>query len=416
MKAKQPKEPEKPRRRQRGSGSIFQKLPCKKWVIQFYKNGRRVREATGFTDYDEAKKLLRQRLHEIDQGQYVARHGKPARVEDLHDILKAHIATNPKARKRDLPGRWAHLKPVFGALLASEVTTDDIRHYTATRLEKDKAAHATINRELGALKRMFRLAAQGTPPKVQRVPYIPMLREDNVRVGFVEDTGYARLVAEAGELWLRTFLELAFSYGWRRSELLGLRVAQVDIVARTIRLEPGSTKNRDGREVQMTSKVTELLTEAIRGKGKNDFVLTRKGNMAVKDFRTAWQNLCVRAELGAFICRCCKKPVLPSKKCACGSYKRHYEGLNPHDLRRSAAKALRSAGVPESVVMKIGGWKTAAMFRRYAIVSPADQLAAVKMLELARTERAEAEAKSLTPFTAPLSTQQHTTAKGVKPN
>jgi hypothetical protein len=57
-------------------------------------------------------------------------------------------------------------------------------------------------------------------------------------------------------------------------------------------------------------------------------------------------------------------------------------------MRRSAAKALRAAGVPESVVMAMGGWKTAAMFRRYAIVSTADQRAAVAMLERARSEKA----------------------------
>lgn len=59
-------------------------------------------------------------------------------------------------------------------------------------------------------------------------------------------------------------------------------------------------------------------------------------------------------------------------------------GLLRHDLRRSAAKALRAAGVPESVVMAMGGWKTAAMFRRYAIVSSADQEAAVERLEARR--------------------------------
>jgi hypothetical protein len=50
------------------------------------------------------------------------------------------------------------------------------------------------------------------------------------------------------------------------------------------------------------------------------------------------------------------------------------------------AKAARIAGVPESVVMAMGGWKTAAMFRRYAIVSDADQKAAVKMIAQARAE------------------------------
>jgi len=70
-------------------------------------------------------------------------------------------------------------------------------------------------------------------------------------------------------------------------------------------------------------------------------------------------------------------------------------------MRRSAAKALRAAGVPESVVMAMGGWKTAAMFRRYAIVSSADQRAAVEMLERARAERAAAISEGITLIPSP---------------
>jgi hypothetical protein len=54
--------------------------------------------------------------------------------------------------------------------------------------------------------------------------------------------------------------------------------------------------------------------------------------------------------------------------------------------------------------MAMGGWKTAAMFRRYAIVSSADRRAAVEMLERARAERIAA------PATEP------TVAEGAKPN
>jgi integrase len=60
----------------------------------------------------------------------------------------------------------------------------------------------------------------------------------------------------------------------------------------------------------------------------------------------------------------------------------------PHDFRRSAAKAARRAGVPEPVIMAMGGWKTPSMFRRYAIVSSADQRAAVEMIARERTEKA----------------------------
>jgi integrase len=71
-----------------------------------------------------------------------------------------------------------------------------------------------------------------------------------------------------------------------------------------------------------------------------------------------------------------------------------------HDLRRSAAKRLRRAGVPESVVMAMGGWRTAAMFRRYAIVSTTDQQAAVDALERAKAENSPQIAPILQPTQA----------------
>jgi hypothetical protein len=71
---------------------------------------------------------------------------------------------------------------------------------------------------------MFNFGRQDSPPKVRVVPYIPMLKEDNVRKGFIEDAGFSQLAAQATELWLRVFLEVAFTYGWRKGELLALRV------------------------------------------------------------------------------------------------------------------------------------------------------------------------------------------------
>jgi integrase len=285
------------KRRQRGTGSIFRKPPCRKWVIQFYRNGKRIREATGTTEHGEAAKLLRQRLHEIDRNEYVARHGRPARIEELYDALVEHNRINRKGRTRELPGRWQHLGRVFGVLPASQLTTDEVRHFIGKR-QDEGASNATINRELATLKRMFNLGTECTPPKVQVVPYIPMLKEANVRQGFVEDVEFSRLAAEASELWLRAFLELGFTYGWRRSELVGLRVRQVSFAAGTIRLDPGTTKNGEGREVTMTAKVASLLREATAGKGPDDFVLTRRGK-PIRDFRQTWRTLCVRAGLGS---------------------------------------------------------------------------------------------------------------------
>ncbi len=155
-------------------------------------------------------------------------------------------------------------------------------------------------------------------------------------------------------------LETAYNYGWRVSELLNLRVGQVDLVARTIRLEPGTTKDHEGREVTIESgRLLELLCQCVEGKCSEDHLFTR-GDKPVRDFRKRWENLCTAAEV---------------------------PGLLFHDLRRTAARNLRAAGVPEEIIMRIAGWKTSSVFKRYAIVDQADVRAALQQLERARQKQ-----------------------------
>jgi integrase len=191
---------------------------------------------------------------------------------------------------------------------------------------------------------MFSLARQSTPAKINAVPYIAMLKENNIRTGFLEGKQHDSLVTETGKigLWLRAMFEVGYTYGWRHEELLDLRLRQVDISAGTIRLEPGTTKNDQGREVSMTLPVKALLSQRVHGKTADDYVFTREDGEPVRDFRGSWAKVCEESRV---------------------------PDLLFHDLRRAAARNLRRAGVAEGVIMKIGGWKTRSVFERYNIVS-----------------------------------------------
>jgi integrase len=98
-----------------------------------------------------------------------------------------------------------------------------------------------------------------TPPKVTCVPKFPeKLQESAPRKGFLVDAQYDALQASWPYPWLRALMAIAYSFGFRKSELLGLRVDQIDLEGRTISLWMGETKSGQGRKVLMTPEVLIL--------------------------------------------------------------------------------------------------------------------------------------------------------------
>lgn len=375
-------------KREWGTGSIYRRPHSKVWWIRYSRNGKRFYESTHTVRKRKAKRILDDRLAEIRAGTFVGPQIQRVKVEELAKDLIEEYQINGRKSLDDLKARWRlHLQPYFGHLRAADVTSSALNRYVSQR-QTAGAENGTINRELAALKRMFALGNKATPPKVQRIPAFPRLEERNVRTGFLNDDQFARLSAECARigLWLRAMLEVGYTYGWRVEEIKSMRVRQVDLASNTIRLDPQTTKNRDGREVSLTDPVRTLLEACIQGKIPDDYVFTRDDGSVVRDFRDAWMKACARADLGQRVCQTCSAAV-PGGVCGtCKTANRpakriKYTGLIFHDLRRSAARNLRRAGVAEGIIMEIGGWRTRSMFERYAIVSKSDKDDAMRKLQ-----------------------------------
>ena len=144
----------------------------------------------------------------------------------------------------------------------------------------------------------------------------------------------------------------AYYTGWRtKSEILPLEWRQVDMAAGTVRLEPGTTKNREGRlflfaEIDELREALEAADEERKALLKKDklcpYVFHRKNGDRIYTFRKAWMHACEAA--------------------GC-------PGRIPHDFRRTAVSNLVRAGVPDTIAMKLTGHKTRSIFDRYDITS-----------------------------------------------
>jgi len=155
-------------------GSIYRQPGCATFMIQYYRNGKRVREAVGSDDYRAAQQRLTQRLAQCDRGEAIDIARKSVTIAELWEGLQRHYRINGRKSAECLGRRWKHLEAFFANMQACHVTYDCLEGYVDQRLT-EQAANATINRELSALKTAFRLGRK--KQTVRQIPDFPHLAE-----------------------------------------------------------------------------------------------------------------------------------------------------------------------------------------------------------------------------------------------
>src|SRR5882724_8840888 len=171
----------------RSGGSVYRPLyqdragnwvPCRVWMFRL-KRGDQVWRETGFRTRADAEARLLEIVGEVERGGSPPNPGR-TRYDELEAILITDYEVNRRRSRDRIRAAVAHLSEMFKGWLASAIPAA-VGRYVASR-QSEGAANATINRELAALKRMFRLGER--VGKVSRVPHVPLLAEHNTRTGF----------------------------------------------------------------------------------------------------------------------------------------------------------------------------------------------------------------------------------------
>lgn len=331
------------------------------WISYVDARGKRVRESTKTTDRDQAQRILDDKRGRIARGEVLLPRADRVTYEEARADLVAYYETHGTRDLAEAGFRLTHLDGFFAGWRLAGIGQAEVTAYAKARRDAGAAA-GTVNRELATLSKMLRLAYEHG--KLQRVPVVKKLREADPRAGFVTREQFATVSRHLPEE-LRTAALVAFTFGWRKQEVLGLQLRHLDLAAGTLRLDPGKTKNREGRVVHLTPELRGALSAQVA----RVRALEKTSGRIVP-----WLFPHLEAPLAG------ERIVDPRKAWADACKKAGLPGILFHDLRRSAVRNMEQAGVPRSVAMKISGHRTEAVYRRYAIVSDADLAAAARKL------------------------------------
>jgi integrase len=385
-----PKAKEGTKMNTRGQGRVFERKGSSFLWIAYYAHGKEEREVARHVrtgekieisekGRHEAERFLKRRLGELAAEQ----HGGRAFVGPQQERVTVNDLLDGLERDYRLRDKWnvkieSALKPVrahFGTWRAVDVTTETVSKYIEDLREQGRS-NSTINHRAQFLSQTFKVGMRNK--QISSAPFIPRLSEvGNERQGFFETADFEAVVEKLPE-HLRDLAHFGFLTGWRKGSIESLRWS--DVGDGIIYLRAQNSKTRKPETVPLEGELQDIIDrrraasiweDKDGGKKFAEYVFHSKGE-PIGDFRKSWWSACVAAGLGKMTCPKCGAEGA-ERSCETCKVVTRYSGPIFHDFRRTAARNMLAAGVPQAVAMKITGHRTDSMFRRYAIVDEAQK-------------------------------------------
>lgn len=352
--------------------------PSKFLYYAFYVNGKQKFINAKTNDPEVAYRML------LDSRGLVKR-GATVLPSEISRIMYEHLRDGYFVAKPDQANNGRiknHLDTFFGGRKIVDIDTDLLHKYVAFRRNKD-IQDPTIRRELSILHAMFEAARKAKKISHDQIPSFPELKDSEPAGQYIYPEQFNTILAAlpTKESVDAANLKMKRGTGRFNGELLQGHIQEFHDLRPFFRFLYGTgcrvgaarkitwkmvRKNEAGEfvidlpaEIMKTRKalsltITGQLLQPVHDYLKNQFRVEDGLVFDSTNLRDAWGKACAKAGLRSY----------DSKT------KRRGEegGARLHDCRCSGAINMLRAGVDESTVLKIGGWKTRKMLDRYNVM------------------------------------------------
>jgi len=350
-------------RLKRGEGWIGYRSGCEFLYFAFYPSPGAKQKFinTGSHNPEEAyRQLLAARQHTAQGDRLLPQEAARLRYEDLMQLLLDDYREKRRAclysrKTKDGGTEWVFggkddLDAFFKRIPITSITALKIKEFVQ-RQRRQGYADPTIRRQLTCLRTAFTLAKQHDLITDDHIPSFVMPTNSPPRKGFLDLDQFKKLYDRLPERIRLTVLFIYYT-GCRSGAAKQITWGMVNSDCTEIHAPGEIIKNDEDWEIPLVGPL-QPISDALKAARRKSIQSADTPVFNFKNFSKLWNQTCHELKLGV-------------------RNGNRYNGLHPHDFRRSAARNLIKAGVPEQVAMKITGHKTREIFRRYNIVNNED--------------------------------------------
>ena len=334
-------------------GHNVQKTSSKNYWIEYYYDGRRVRERIG-----RSKQAAENRFREVQTAKAEGRYIKKNKNETvtIGSLRDWYLDLSEVKQRRSFSSIKKCLRICvdgIGDIPVSQLTQNRLELFRKKRLTEISVRKgrpvkpSTINRDVTNLKAMLNKALDHSKIESNLIVRVKHLEENNVRERLLIPEEFETLYQNCPKS-LKGLVLIAYYLPMRQAEILNLTWQEIDLKTGFIRLGGQRTKNKTGRVIPLHPRIIEFL-QGMPRPIKGGYVFGQRRRFNRKAYNKA-------VEVSGIV------------------------DFTFHDLRHCAINNLRLAGNDHYTIKQASGHKTDIAFQRYNLVTE-EEIQGMKWLD-----------------------------------